>query len=159
MVSRDILAKSVLFADLGEIELDEAAKLCTEREFAPQSTLCEEGEPARYLYLLQAGKVAIEMRLPATASSRPKRTTVDEVSEGEVIGWSALGEPRVYAFSATCLQKTSAVVVDGQGLKELLDRNPSTGYKVLKGLLSVVASRLTATRLLLISERAWPTTA
>ncbi len=155
MVQNDTLARSILFEKLSEEQLDEVLKLCVEREYAPQREMFEEGDPADYLYLVEQGKIAIEMALPSSTSPARKRATVEVAGEGEVVGWSALVEPYQYTFSATTLERTKVIAIDGPGLRRLLDQNPRIGYQVSKGLFSVVSSRLNATRLLLISERAW----
>ena len=156
MVSREALAKSTLFSSLNEVELDHVARLCEEREYGAQTVLFQERGPASHLYLVQQGKVAIEMGLPSGASTVQRQATVELASQGEVLGWSALVEPYVYTFSAICLQRVRAIAIDGPRLRGLLEQNERMGHRVVNGLLGVVVSRLNATRLLLVTERAWP---
>ncbi|MEW6232153.1 MAG: cyclic nucleotide-binding domain-containing protein [Chloroflexota bacterium] len=156
MVSHGALTKSKLFAGLSKAELDEVAKLCIEKEYEPQTMVFDEGEAAKHIYLLEEGKVALEMKVPLVSSSAHRRATVDIAGKGDVFGWSALAEPYIYTLSAICLEGVKAIAIDGARLRDLLEQNERVGYKVSKGLVSVVSSRLMATRHLLISERAWP---
>lgn len=152
----EALSNSKLFAGLSQAELDGVVKLCIEREYQPQTIVFDEGETAKQVYLLEQGRVALEMKVPSVFSSAHRRATVDIASAGDVFGWSALVEPYTYTLSAICLEKAKAIALDAAGLLDLLEQNERIGYKVSKGLVRIVSSRLTAALHLLIGERAWP---
>ncbi|MDO8750529.1 MAG: cyclic nucleotide-binding domain-containing protein [Dehalococcoidia bacterium] len=156
MELHEALSKSKLFAGLSQAELDRVVKLCTGREYQPQTMVFDEGGAAKEVYLLEQGRVALEMKVPSISSAAHRRATVDIASEGDVFGWSALVEPYTYTLSAICLEKVKAIALDAAGLRDLLEQNERIGYQVSKGLVRVVSSRLTSALHLLIGERAWP---
>ncbi len=156
MALHEVLSKSRLFAGLSQAELDRVVELCTEREYQPQTMVFDEGEIARQVYLLERGRVALEMKVSSVVSLEGRRATVDIASEGDEFGWSALVEPYTYTLSAICLEQTKAIVLDAAGLRALLEQNERIGYSVSKGLVRIVSSRLTAALHLLIGERVWP---
>ena len=156
MELHEVLSKSRLFAGLSQAELESVVKLCIEKEYPPQAMVFDEGETAKQVYLLEQGRVALEMKVPSGFSSGHRRATVDIASEGDVFGWSALVEPYTYTLSAICLEKVKAIALDAAGLRNLLEQNDRIGHQVSKGLVRIVSSRLTAALHLLIGERVWP---
>lgn len=154
MVSRRDLLNWGAFSGLSASELDEIAKLCVQKAYDAGTTVFKEGDPASHFYLVEEGKVALEMNLPAESKGSRKRVTVDIVTQGEPMGWSALVEPYHFTLSSTCLDHVRVTAIDAVRLRNLLDKNPQIGYRVLKGLVEVVSSRLDLTRRVLTSERA-----
>lgn len=159
MKSRTALLNYDAFKGLADSELDEIAKLCAPVAYEAGTTICKEGEPVERLYVVEEGKVAVEMSIPAEPKSPQRRVTVDIVTRGELLGWSALVEPYVFTMSAICLDRVRATAIDAAQLRNLLDREPQIGYKVMKSLVGVVSSRLELTRRVLTSERGSRTSA
>ena len=114
------------------------------------------GDKAEELFVLQEGRVAVQMTLPETGGLASRRITVDVVTKNEIAGWSAIVEPYKYTFTAVCMQKTIALSISGDKLRWLLRDNPKIGYEVMKGLARVIAAGLNDTRQILMSERLLP---
>lgn len=148
-----VLHRCPVFAELTRYELGKIAVFAVRREYSAGDTICWEQDTAEELLVLERGKVALQMTLPATPSQKARQVTVDVTTDNEVAGWSVVVEPFVYTFTGICLQNTSVVAVNGARLRELFRRDSHIGYKVMKGLINVVAARLDDTRRLLLSER------
>ena len=110
-------------------------------------------DSAEELFVIQEGRVAVQMNLPKSAGQSNRRITVDVVTKREIAGWSALIEPYKYTFTAICMQNTTALSINGTKARWVLRDNPKIGYEVMKGLTKVLAAGLNDTRQVLISER------
>lgn len=153
MVSKEVVSKSQAFQRLTDSGLNRVLALCSERAYEAGATIFNEGDTAQELFIVEEGKVALQKDLPRAESPLGKRITVDIVSRGEVFGWSSMVEPYAYTLTAICLQKTTAIVIDGARLRSLLLSNLEIAHEVLFGLIKVVALRLSDTMHLLASER------
>lgn len=153
MTAQQTLRECAVFSGLTNAELEKIASSALEKSYEAGITVLQEGGPAEELLVIREGKVAVQMTLPKAQGEMSRKVTVEVVTRGEVVGWSAIVEPHIYAFSAVCLQKATALSLSGNKLRWLLRDDPRIGYEVLKGLIKVVASRLEETRHLLISER------
>lgn len=151
--AKQSLSKCDIFSRLSSSELEKIASTTVEVQYEAGSTLFEEGDAATELFILQEGKVALQMTLLKEQAQMSRRITVDVSSSNEIVGWSAIVEPYIYTLSAVCLQKISALSISSVALRQLLEDDPKIGFAFVSGLLKVVASRLHDTRQVLISER------
>jgi CRP-like cAMP-binding protein len=103
--------------------------------------LAREEEPAHAFYLIQEGHVAIGTHL-STSDAVPIQT----VGPGDIVGWSWLLPPYRWQFDARATDGVRGLSFDGTWLRELCEQDYALGYHLLKQLLAVVTSRLTATR-------------
>ncbi len=156
MAAKQVLGECQIFSALNDAELEEIASLAVEKEYEAGTTVFREGDKAEEFFVLQDGKVALQMPLSTAQGQIGRRITVDIVTRNEVLGWSAMIEPHVYTLSAVCLQKAKVVSISGTKLRGLLLDNHIMSYEVLNGLIKVVASRLNDTRHVLVSERLSP---
>jgi CRP-like cAMP-binding protein len=141
---------------LSEADTEKFAALSLPQEWGAGVTIFAEGNPANDLYVVEQGKVALQMHLPSTQAQISRRITVDIATKGEVFGWSAVVQPHTYTLTAVCLERTRGLAIDAFKLRNLLKADHRIGYEVLSQLIGVVASRLDETRHLLISERLAP---
>ena len=153
MTAKQVLGDCQVFSTLGNAELGKVAALTLEKQYEAGTTLFREGDSADYLFILEEGKVALQLTLPGEVVQMSRKITVDVVSGNEVVGWSPVVEPYVYTLTAICLQKVKALSISGSKLRWLIRDNPKIGLEVLNGLIKVVASRLSETRRVLASER------
>jgi CRP-like cAMP-binding protein len=114
-------------------------------EAQPNTLLIREGSPADSFYLIEAGRIAIELPLPGRAPNR-----LQVVGPNESVGWSWLIPPYQWEFDARVIDPTSGVRFDAAWLRGQCDSDPALGVAVLKKVLRMVAFRLTATRLQLV---------
>lgn len=145
------LSKSTIFAHLTDDELERIADLCREQVYEAGATIHEEGAAAQDLYIVQDGKVVLELELELQPYASPRRTTIEVVTKGEAFGWSSLVEPHIRTLSAKCLERTRLLVFKGSELMELFDSKPHIGYKIMTDIAKLVGSRLRDTRQKLMS--------
>ncbi len=145
------LSKFPIFAHLTDDELERIADLCREQVYEAGATIHEEGAAAQDLYIVQDGKVVLELELELQPYASPRRTTIEEVTKGEVFGWSSLVEPHIRTLSAKCMERTRLLVFKGSELMELFDSEPHIGYKIMTDIAKLVGSRLRDTRQKLMS--------
>ena len=150
------LAECPIFSSLNDAELEKVAGLAVEREFADRARVFQEGDKGEEIFVLEDGKVVLQMSLAGSNAPASKRVTVDFAAKSEMFGGSAVVEPYVYSLTAVCLQKSRAVAINGAKLRALLKDNYHIGYVVLSELIKVVISRLADTRQMLLSERSLP---
>ncbi len=153
MTGKQTLKECQVFAALTDAELEKIASLAVEKEYGAGTTIFHEKDSANELFVLQEGKVAVQMALPAALAQTSRRVTVYFVTKNEVLGWSAIVEPYVYTLTTVCLQKTKVLAINSSKLRPLLRDNHNIGYEVLRGLIKVVGSRLYDTMHVLASER------
>ena len=156
MTAQQVLRECHVFSALTDAELEKVASSVMEKEYEAGTTIHHEGDSAEELLVLEEGKVAVQMTLPKAQGQTSRRITVDVVTKNEVVGWSAIVEPYIYTLTSVCLQDVKALSLSGNKLRWLLRDNPKIGYEVLKGLITVVASRLNETIQVLVSERSLP---
>ena len=141
MTKLAIIQGSRVFHQLNNQQLQKLVAISREETYETGHSIFKEGDPAQNFYILEEGKVILEMRLaPVEERSPSPLGTIDVVTRGETFGWSALVEPYIFT-------------INGAKLRELMDADPLMGYEVMKGLSQVIASRLSHTRQMLLSER------
>ncbi len=138
----EFLAEAQLFQGLGKAELLQVAKLSSRVEYPAGSRVFSEGEKAENLWLIERGRVALRMEISLGRTAALKHATVDVLSRGETLGWSALIEPYVFTASAFCLEPCQLVHISGGELRKLMNSNPRIGYALLKHVSEMVSGRL-----------------
>jgi CRP-like cAMP-binding protein len=79
--------------------------------------------------------------------------TVDIVTKGDAMGWSAVVEPYAYTLGARCIDDSKAIAFDADKLRELLIQDSALGVKFMHATARVIATRLTHTQIILVGER------
>ena len=152
-MAKRLLQDYGIFEELTSAEQEKLLALAVEREYPAGAVIFKEGDPAEEFLLLEEGKVALQMKLPATLSQAQRKVAVDFVGKDEVLGWSAIVEPHVYTLTAVTLQRAKVLAINGSKLRSLMEADHHLGCKLLVALIKVVASRLADTREVLASER------
>ena len=67
-----------------------------------------------------------------------------------VLGWSWLFPPYRWHFSASAVETTLAVELDGPGVRDLCARDHELGYELMRRFVEVVVQRMQATRVRLL---------
>ncbi len=148
----EILAAHPLFAGL-DTELTDLLGGCAgNAHFADGTYLFKEDGPADIFYLLRAGDVALELRMPGR-----KKLVLQTVHPGHVVGASWMLPPYRWRFDARAVGDVRATGIDAACLRGKCDADPTLGYEVMKRFLPVVAERLQSTRLRLLDLYAAPT--
>lgn len=147
----DILKTSEIFSRMKKEQLEKIAPLCRSESFQTGAVVFTEGDEAKELYVLVAGKVAIEMNVQPVADRPAIPTAVDLIVKSEVFGWSSLVEPYRYTSTARCLANCAVLAIKGEVLRKYMSDDTSLGFELMTGLVQLVSRRHTNTRLRLIS--------
>ena len=147
----DILAAHPLFAGLDKEITDLLGGCATNAHFAAGTYLFKEGDPADVFYLLRAGDVALDLRMPGRG-----RLTVETVHPGHLVGASWMLPPYRWRFDARAVGDVRATGVDAACLRNKCDAEPRLGYQVMQRFLPVLAERLESARIQLLDLYAPP---
>jgi CRP-like cAMP-binding protein len=153
MVSLDLLKQYTFFKGFSEEQIKKLADIATEESYKAGFQLWKKGDPAKNLYLLEEGKIVLVMDTYMGTAKPPMQVTVDLITKGDAMGWSAVIEPYEYTLAARCIDDSKAIAVDGAKLRELLNKDSTLGYKFMRATAKVIATRLTHTEIILVGER------
>lgn len=121
------------------------------RRFAADEKLCREGSEATELYLIESGRVGLDMFVPGRGQVR-----ILTLGPGEVLAWSALVGNHGATATATALDDTLTIAFPDKALSDLCEANLAVGYFVMKELAKAISRRLLSTRLQLLDLFANP---
>jgi len=133
-----------LFQGMPSSEIEMIEKCSHLRDMICGTYLARCGDKANSFYLIEKGRLAIEVSTPQGP------VTVQTMTSNDVVGWSWLIEPHCWAFDLRVLESGSLLEFDGQQLRTLCERDPRMGYDFMKRFSKILASRLEATRLRLL---------
>ncbi len=137
--------ESLFFRQIPEQHLAKLAEICKEVELPARTTVFEEYERARDVYVLLSGEVSLLICEPKDACRQ-----IAVVGEGDLVGWSPLvGRPRL-SDTAVTLTPVKALVFDGNELLDFCRANPDFGFEFMRQAASALAMRLSGTRLQLL---------
>lgn len=148
MVALELLQGLPFFVGLNEAQLRSLAIIANEVEFGRGHVVFEEDSPAHKLYLLLDGWVDIMMD---TGVQGMRQELVTTCSAGDIFGWSAMVEPHVYTASVVCASSVRALEFKGTDLLALFEIDTRLCCMMTKRICQVIADRLHATRLQLVS--------
>lgn len=138
----DLLRGFALFQGIAESELNDIAGLAREESYSAGEVVFSEGDRATALYLLVDGMVSLEKNVQLGPHSPPRPATVEVLQGGEGMGWSALVPPHVYTASASCLEPTRVVAIDGWRFLDFMEEHDRVGRLVMGRVAELVATRL-----------------
>ena len=141
------------FRDFNGKQLKKLAALAKEETYPAGAQLYSVGDEARSLYFLKAGKIALFMDNYIGPGKPPMQVTVDMITKGESMGWSAVVEPFLYTLGARCIEDTKLIALNAAGLRDAMADECDLGFKIMQSTAKVIATRLTHTRIILVGER------
>jgi CRP-like cAMP-binding protein len=127
------------------------AKAATDVTFPARHRLFEDGGSASHFWLIQSGHVALDLHVPGQG-----RMKIETIGMGELLGWSWLFPPYRWTFGAVAAGPVEAFELDGRLVRAQCESDPVLGYEVTGRLARVVAKRLQATRIRLITASSLP---
>ncbi|HET8681074.1 MAG TPA: cyclic nucleotide-binding domain-containing protein [Micromonosporaceae bacterium] len=104
-----------------------------------------EGGPAEHFWLIDSGRVAIDVHIPGRGD-----VLIETLPAGAVLGWSWLSPPYRWHFGAVAVELTHTVQFDAAGVTRLCDLSPELGSELRRRFIAVLADRLQATRVRLL---------
>jgi CRP-like cAMP-binding protein len=145
---KETLAGSELFKGFTDDELQRIADIARVEIYEKGSVLFTESSAAEDLYIIELGKVAMEMSLAGTPGMG-KQATVETMTKGGGCGWSALSGTPVYTLTARAIEPVRAIAIDGTRLYNLLKEDPYLGYRVMSRMATAISARLRNIRMTL----------
>ena len=153
MVANIPLKEFSFFKDFSDDQLKKLASLAKEETHPTGAHLYQKGDTARSLYLIKEGKVVLFMDNYMGHNKPPMQVTVDIITKGESMGWSAVVEPYLYTLGARCIDDTKFIAFDAFQLRKLTEEDCALGFKIMQAVAKVISARLTHTRIILVGER------
>lgn len=129
MVRSPSLQESPLLDGLSVRQRELFGGLMEPQHFDEATLIFEQGGIARYLYLLESGKVIIRYK---PYDGPPLQ--VAEISPGEVFGWSAVLNRVAYTSSAMAMEDSLAYRINIDNLKKLCASYPQSSVTLLERL-------------------------
>jgi len=153
MVSGGALKEFTIMKDFSDEQLSKLAALATEEKYTAGTQMYQKGDIARSLFLVQKGKIVLFMESYLGPHKPPMQVTVDMITKGESMGWSAVVEPYLYTLGALCIDDSEMIALDAARLRQLMEEDSIIGFKIMRAVAKVISSRLTHTRIILVGER------
>jgi CRP/FNR family cyclic AMP-dependent transcriptional regulator len=125
------------------------AQAASDVVFPARHRLFEDGGHASHCWLIQSGYVGLDLNVPGQG-----RAKIETIGIGELLGWSWLYPPYTWAFGAVTISPVEAFEFDGRAVRTSCAADPEFGYELTRRLARVIANRLQATRIRLISASA-----
>jgi len=146
MISPETLRRYPYFGGIGEESLKQVAMLADEVTVPANTCMFNEGDPAKYLYLIVRGEVNIQYLL-----GNGELRTVDTLVGGDLLVWSSMIEPYKTTAVGTATKETHLVRIAAPKLRELCDKEPLLGYRLATQIAKLLAHRLEGSRIQLAS--------
>jgi len=150
-VSEAALAAHPFLHGMARDHLATLAETASDVTFPARHRLFEDGGGASRFWLIQSGHVALDLHVPGQG-----RMKIDTIGMGELLGWSWLFPPYRWAFGAVAAGPVEAFEFDGRAVRARCASDPALGYELTQRLAHVVAKRLQATRVRLITASSLP---
>jgi CRP-like cAMP-binding protein len=139
------------FARLTDEQLAALSGDGTPVAYAPGERIFAEGGVADRFWLIEAGSVALDLRVPGRGEQ-----IIETLVGGTVLGWSWLHAPFRWHFGAVAREPTSTIAFDAASVRARCDADPAFGYAILRCFTPVITQRLQATRLRMLDLYASP---
>jgi CRP/FNR family transcriptional regulator, cyclic AMP receptor protein len=136
-----IIASHPFFRRLPDSYLDRLAGAARHVSVPAGMRLFEEGGTARNFWLIDAGQVALDARIPGDGS-----VIIELLGRGDIVGLSWLQPPYQFRFGAVTTQPMQAFEFDAAAVRAACDEDPGLGYALISRFQAVTARRLQATR-------------
>ena len=111
------------------------------RHYAADQAIILEGADDRSVYLIEKGCVRVSERI-RLADAKHIQPGLCDLGGGDVFGELILFDPGPRSASVVALESCDLLVFDAEALSAHFDQHPDQGYVVLKGLFSILNSRL-----------------
>lgn len=144
-LAREPFLRGMRSADLGRLAT--AAHVV---EIPAGRRIIAESESAERFWLVQAGSVALDLRMPDRGT-----VVVETFGPGSVLGWSWLFRPYRWRFGAVAISDLTAVEFDGRLIRTLCAVDPALGYELTRRFTELVIERLQAAQIRLL-EMSYP---
>lgn len=144
-VTPSALVRHRIFHDLRAPHLDQLARTGHEISVPARHRLFDEGGNADRFWLIESGRVALDLHVPGRGP-----VLIETLGRDAVVGWSWLFAPRRWRFGARALEPVRALEFDAGLVRNLCMAEPELGHELTRRFAEVMLDRLQATRLRLM---------
>ena len=123
--------------ELGKTRLERLAELAELEEYPAGALLFQEGEPADDPRIIISGLVSLMVNVPHQGEM-----VVSTISDGELLGFSALLSRHRWRSSARVSRTTRCLRFDGEALRDLMEMDHELGYQLLRIAFRVATDRM-----------------
>ena len=131
------LQRLPLAEELGKTRLERMAEGATLEEYAAGVILFREGEPADDPRIVVSGLVSLVVNVPHKGEM-----VVNTVSDGELLGFSALLPRHRWRSTARVSRTTRCLRFPGEALRNLMEMDHELGYQILQIAFRVATERM-----------------
>jgi CRP-like cAMP-binding protein len=142
MISPEVLRRYSYFANISDESLKQLAMMAEEKRVPAGTVMFREGDTAAHLSIILAGEIDIQYELGSG-----EMRTVDVLTAGDILGWSALIEPYRYTAIATATQDVVLARIDGPQLRALCEADAQLGYRLVVQVAKLLGHRLEGARI------------
>lgn len=126
--------------------LFDGLKLCAQEvTFSAADQIYSEGDDAEEFFLIQTGRVALELH-----AGHHGNLIIQTIGPGEVLGWSWLFAPFRRRFDARALTPVVALALEAECLRRQCEQDHHLGHELYRRFSEVVVTNLQAARIQLL---------
>jgi len=118
-----------VFANLSPPEMQALAQAAERRRYKKGETIFAQGEPARRMFLLKAGRVKL-----CKVTAEGNELILDLRGGGDFLGEGMLTSEDRFPLSAVCLEETLTCGFSREGFESLVLSHPNIGLQVIRNL-------------------------
>ncbi len=145
MVPLETLKNMRFLEGFSDDHLQHIASVAEIKEFPAGSVVFRKGQPSSSVYLVVQGNITLEFNEPASGAMQSQT-----VGSGELLGWTPVLGPGFMTATARVQTPSTLLVLNAVQIRSFGAYDPSFGFAFMQRIAQVLASRLSATRLLLL---------
>jgi len=145
----DIVSHQPFFAELTESQVGMLTENARYRRFKSGEYVFHDGNLANRIFMVVAGKIALE-----TPGQDGQFVRLQTVGVGEILGWPSPLPHSVRCLRARALEATEVIYYCGDRFRQLCDQDHDLGYHLSQRLAEVTMRRLQRARGLLARQPA-----
>ncbi|RME27709.1 MAG: cyclic nucleotide-binding domain-containing protein [Deltaproteobacteria bacterium] len=145
-----LLESSDFFSGVGKEALERLAENSRRRKLEDGEVFLEVGQPAAELFVVADGEVALG--LPVSRGQEKRFVTLQTLSRGKGVGWSALVPPHVSTLSAKAAGPAELVCIEGEWLRRVVEADTAFKARLFQNIAELVGRRVTVLQALVARE-------
>ncbi|MFE5077569.1 Crp/Fnr family transcriptional regulator [Streptomyces halstedii] len=136
-----------LFGMLSHEHRDRLNGVSREVSFPEDFRIFDEHQPAEKFWVIHSGAVALDLAVPGS-----RRTVVETLGSGDLLGWSWMFPPRLWHFGAAAFSPVRAHEFEAAAVLALCDEDSAFGLAWTRAVAQILAHRLDVARTKLLDQ-------
>lgn len=141
----DLRGLSPILGDLSGEPLRFLESVSSRLEFNPRQIIFEEDDPAGSFYVIERGRVGLEVSIPARES-----IIIETLGRGDLLGISSMFPPARWNWTARALEATEMVAFDADAVRARCLQDTELAVHVYATVAAAAVRRLNAARVRLL---------